>query len=615
MSTAGYLQDAKNQQKRLAETITSKGITATATEKYKDLVDKVAQIENLKGEERTLENFTNVLSEPKSIVQLEYPEPKNLFNQVLLTDWGLVLTDGKYVGSSSKFNGKTLASNFQNNNQYTISLKGYNTNSTQASVLISVNYTDGTSATVIRLTAQSETEYKFTTAAGKTVSSFKSTYYNADTVNISYIQIEKGTTATPYEPYPAPKTLNAKLGSKNLIPYPYAGKTSTSNGITFTVNDDGSVTVNGTATANATFELESDATMFALPVGNYFLSGCPNDGSSKSYFMVAVNGVGITYDKFLRDFGNGISVPSKGEKWKVSIRIISGYTADNLVFKPQIELGSTATPYTPYVSDLSTVTVTRYGKNLFDTNSAVKLNGGASFSVANNVITVSQNDIYKYSSANVQIPKSLIGKTITLSAKSNTSGVNVAALRIQWVSNSGGAAGDMILGVPDSAGNIVVTGKVPTQPDETHNNLCLMFYSNSTGTLEEGTTYTATYSEIQIELGSTATEYEPYQGQTYTPTASGEVTGITNLYPTTTLLTNNAGVVFEQVTGGSYKEILPSTDKNGITKVYQPSVDSTIDSNIISDNIKQGVSILGVTGNYICNYTYDETTKELVLIL
>lgn len=147
---------------------------------------------------------------------------KNLFNQALLTDWGLVLTDGKYVGSSSYFNGKTLASNFQNNTQYTISLKGYNTNSTEASILISVNYTDGTSATIIRLTAKSETEYKFTTAAGKTVSSFKSNYYNADTVNISYIQIEEGSTATTYEPYQGqtytPAADGTVSGVKSLYP-------------------------------------------------------------------------------------------------------------------------------------------------------------------------------------------------------------------------------------------------------------------------------------------------------------------------------------------------------------------------------------------------------------
>ena len=405
---------------------------------------------------------------------------------------------------------------------------------------------------------------------------------------------------------------------------------------------------------------------------------------------------------------------------------------------------------------------------MFDTASAVKLNGSSSFGVSNNTIGVLQNTDYTYQSANVLIPNSLVGKTMTISAKSNASGANVAGLRIQWLSDAGLASGDMILGRPDSAGNIVATGTVPTQPDETYNNLCLLFYSNTGGSLETGTTYTVTYSDIQLELGSTATaytpyisdfstvnvtgcgknilpypytyttreingvqwtvnadgtitatgtaaansvfqvngiskeanlkltpgttytissglstaisgvsivcnyypkdatayaawlnaatsrtgtfpndgysivcylivlkditvdnltfkpqlelgttatEYEPYQGQTYTPTSSGEVTGITNLYPLTQLLTNNSGVVFEQVTGQTYKEILPSTDKNGITKVLQPAVDSTIDSNITSDNIKQGVSILGVTGDYICNYTYDETSKELVLLI
>lgn len=177
-------------------------------------------------------------------------------------------------------------------------------------------------------------------------------------------------------------------------------------------------------------------------------------------------------------------------------------------------LKGTASGVSVRLDDLSpiehTLGVKVSSKNLFDTANATKLNGAASFSVANNVITVSQNFEYNYSSANVLIPKTLIGKTVTLSAKSNTSGVNVAGLRIEWVSDSGGAAGDMILGVPDSAGNIVVTGTVPTQPDEAHNNLCLMVYSNSTGTLETGTTYTATYSDIQIELGSTATPYTPY---------------------------------------------------------------------------------------------------------
>lgn len=78
--TSDYLTDAANQQNRLATILTNKGSTASGSEKFNSLIDKVEQIEELKGEERTLENFTNVLSEPESIVQLEYPKPKNLFS-------------------------------------------------------------------------------------------------------------------------------------------------------------------------------------------------------------------------------------------------------------------------------------------------------------------------------------------------------------------------------------------------------------------------------------------------------------------------------------------------------------------------------------------------------
>lgn len=46
--------------------------------------------------------------------------------------------------------------------------------------------------------------------------------------------------------------VQGELGAKNLIPYPYPNEFSsgTTSGVTFTINDDGSVTLNGTATAN-----------------------------------------------------------------------------------------------------------------------------------------------------------------------------------------------------------------------------------------------------------------------------------------------------------------------------------------------------------------------------
>ena len=61
-------------------------------------------------------------------------------------------------------------------------------------------------------------------------------------------------------------------------------------------------------------------------------------------------------------------------------------------------------------------------------------------------------------------------------------------------------------------------------------------------------------ASIQIELGSTATSYESYQGQTYTPTASGEVTGITVLTPTTNII-NDKGLLFTKVIGDDFNYI------------------------------------------------------------
>lgn len=451
MSTAGYLQDAKNQQKRLAETITSKGITATATEKYKSLVNKVAQIENLKGEERTLENFTNVLSEPKSIVRLEYPD---------------------------------------------------NT----------------------------------------------------------------------------PKTLNAKLGSKNLIPYPYTDTTKTLNGITFTVNSDGSVTVSGTATAQAYFKLQQS---FSLKKGQYFFSGCPTGGSGLTYSLYLSTSDYVFYKA---DVGNGIYINAESDKTvSIVINIAKDTTVENLVFKPQLELGSTATAYTPYISDLSSVNVTRRGKNLipypyYDTT---KTQNGVTFTVnTDGSIALSGAStgqaIFYFMYGSLSLKK---GTTYTFSASGDYNFSGSATLYI-YDSKQGQTAY-----IP------LATDKKATftpNVDIKNTNCYIVLPANRTasGTIK-----------VQLELGSTATN-EPYQGQTYTPTVSGEVTGITNLYPVTTLLTNNAGVVFEQITGGFYKEILPSTDKNGITKVYQPSVDNTIDSNIKPENIKKGVKILGILGTY-----------------
>ena len=55
--------------------------------------------------------------------------------------------------------------------------------------------------------------------------------------------------------------------TSNLIVYPYATGTSVINGVQFTVNDDQSITISGTATSDAHFVLANNLTLSA---GNYF---------------------------------------------------------------------------------------------------------------------------------------------------------------------------------------------------------------------------------------------------------------------------------------------------------------------------------------------------------
>lgn len=167
---------------------------------------------------------------------------------------------------------------------------------------------------------------------------------------ILYPQLEEGTSATEYEVNKDKDVEKVIYRSRNLISYPYVATTKTVNGVTFTDNGDGTITANGTATANAYFGLYNN--LFSIPNGDYVLSGCPTGGSVSTYFLAATNAEGAAYTKFIQDVGSGKTFSSDNEKWAITVRIISGTTVDNLVFKPQLEFGSTATPYTPYKQEV-----------------------------------------------------------------------------------------------------------------------------------------------------------------------------------------------------------------------------------------------------------------------
>lgn len=128
---------------------------------------------------------------------------------------------------------------------------------------------------------------------------------------------------------------------KNLIPYPYTETTKTVNGVTFTDNGDGTITVNGTATANTTFILSRAVS--ADPGKKYHGSGCPSGGSTSAFILFFHDGT----DGY-PDIGDGATFNLRGTKLNISIRIYAGATLNNLVFRPMLNFGTTAESYEPY---------------------------------------------------------------------------------------------------------------------------------------------------------------------------------------------------------------------------------------------------------------------------
>ena len=113
----------------------------------------------------------------------------------------------------------------------------------------------------------------------------------------------------------------------------YSGTDSqTVNGITFTVNSDETITVNGTATADAYYALSYTFGLYKDVGHKFFLSACPKDASPNTYFAL-IRFIGVEYD-----LGNGFifNVPNTQYSGAFSICVKSGTTINNLVFKPQI---------------------------------------------------------------------------------------------------------------------------------------------------------------------------------------------------------------------------------------------------------------------------------------
>lgn len=336
--------------------------------------------------------------------------------------------------------------------------------------------------------------------------------------------------------------------------------TGTNNGITFAYNGDGGYTANGTFASSdgAYFYFCNGANKNVVKlVANHkylVLNGTYYESGTYSVWLVVNNGLSAESNGtiFGNDFNAKCYTPKNDEEAALSMRIVHKTNVDtiNFTFKPQLfdlteMYGAGHEPttvaqfrqdfpdeiydYSPHcwLTSYKRVFMTGGGnyltsyqrnltcktKNLFDISSAKKVSGASSFSKNGNQITVSHRAGYSNISANVLLDTSLVGKTVTFSAYAKTSDKNTAYLRIQWLAPNGLASTSLIKSNNVSGQEyqkVSLTGVIPAQPDDEHNNLCLSFYSNGNNVLLPSQVYTVVYTDIQLELGDTATDYVPY---------------------------------------------------------------------------------------------------------
>ena len=278
------------------------------------------------------------------------------------------------------------------------------------------------------------------------------------------------------------KTTQFTTTGKNLLNYTISPGTYTSAGVTYTVYEDGSVKANGTATDTSILVLNSE---FTFDAGvTYKITGCPSGGSQTTYRLEV--------DEWVNDFGyGGVGNNMSGIVKAIQIRVESGTTISNKIFYPMIRLSSvtdaTWEPYTAgvtprpdYPQELVSAeshTVSVYGKNLLD---ETKLTYRPEYTdMYSSALTASDFHMKK-------------GVTCTISFDTENTGV------LMYVNPSSG-----------------FDYKQFTMDGNRHS-FTSTFDSDVNGTVplvsiaESSDVSCGLISNVQIEIGTSATNYEPY---------------------------------------------------------------------------------------------------------
>ena len=251
------------------------------------------------------------------------------------------------------------------------------------------------------------------------------------------------------------------------------------------------------------------------------------------------------------------------------------------------------------------------GKNLFNMNRRYDnlTNSQATVVQDTNQITVSSAESGAYVNANFVLDKNFFkGKTVTGSCLCESDVKGIGTVQINYQDGNGNRYYQSIK-----------TPKSFTFPNDFVGDILLCIYANNTSTPQSNT---ITVKNIQLELGSTATPYEPYKTNILTTPQDLELRGIGDVKDTLDCLTGEVvGRIGEIVLNGSENWTNQSVHDRTNTKRYTLSINDTNLSEIYSSTsvnvnllsnfkanspINRDTDIEGIT--MIC---WNKTTKDI----
>lgn len=174
-------------------------------------------------------------------------------------------------------------------------------------------------------------------------------YQKGIAVGVSkYIAIKKigGATYKDGDMIKSAKVTEVKSNGANMLNFALAPQSTTTNGVTFTNNGDGSITVKGKASAQANYYIHQIAKNNLLPLKeniNYTVSGVVKDKVGvciydENWKLVAAP-IGQTTKTF--------SITDDSKKYGCYLFVNSGTEVDAIIY-PMLNVGSEAAPFKPY---------------------------------------------------------------------------------------------------------------------------------------------------------------------------------------------------------------------------------------------------------------------------